>query len=135
MLNIEGLSSEAKVGKILILVSLVIGILVLLFVAGIGAVIYSAGVFSALGISLTIPLFFVGAVAALRIAGLVMGFLALFSTGKKDFSRAGIYAVIASVLPPLDIVMLIGGIFCLVSREANAGKTEETQKDPAFPGR
>lgn len=134
MLNIEGLSSEAKVAKILILVSLVIGILVLLLLAVVGLAVYTAGVFSTLGISLTIPLFIVAALAAVRIAGLAMGFLALFSTEKKDFSHAGIYAIIASVLPPLDIIMLIGGIFSLVSREANAGKTDETQKDPAFPG-
>jgi len=134
MLNIEGLSSEAKVGKILILVSLVIGILVLLLLAVVGVAVYTAGGFSTLGVSLTIPLVIVAALAAVRIAGLVMGFLALFSTEKKDFSRAGIYAIIASVLPPLDIIMLIGGIFCLVSREANAGKTDETRKDPDLPG-
>jgi hypothetical protein len=134
MLNIEGLSSEAKVGKILVLISLVIGIFVLLLLAGIGVAIYSSGAFSALGISLTMPLLILAALVALRIAGLAVGFLALASTEKKNFSRAGIYAIIASVLPPLDIVMLIGGIFCLVSREGNVGKTEEPRKDPPFPG-
>ena len=126
MLNVEGLSSEAKVGKILILVSLVIGILSLLILAGIGAAIYSSGVFAALGISIRMSILIVAVLFIIRIAGLVMGFLALHSTEKKDFSRAGIFAVIACVLPPLDIVMLIGGIFCLVSREANREKGEGT---------
>ena len=56
MLNMEGISAEAKIGKILILVSLILGILVLLCIGVLAAIMYTAGRFFALDISLTIPL-------------------------------------------------------------------------------
>jgi hypothetical protein len=28
------------------------------------------------------------------------------------------YAIISSLLPPLELIMLIGGILCLISKEA-----------------
>lgn len=133
MLNVEGLSSEAKVGKILILVSLVVGILVFLILAVIGAAMYTSGVFAAFGVSLHVPLIAVGVLAALRILGLAVGFLALLATERRDFSRAGIFAIIACVLPPLDIVMLIGGIFCLISREANRERGERPPGSQTIP--
>ncbi|MCQ8893165.1 MAG: hypothetical protein NQU46_00800 [Methanolinea sp.] len=130
MLNIEGISSEAKVGKILVLVSLVLGILVLIFLGVLGGVIYSAGKFEALSVNLDIPLAFLVAILFLKGIGLVVGFFALHATEKRDFNRAGIFAIISSVLPPLDLIMLIGGIFCLVSREANEEKKKEGERTP-----
>ena len=119
MLNIEGLSSEAKIGKILILVALVIGLIVVIILSVITAIIYSVGSITGLGASMTIPLLIILPILGLKVVGLIIGFFALVSTEKKDFNRAGILAVISSVLPPLDLIMLIGGIFCLVSKEAN----------------
>jgi uncharacterized integral membrane protein len=119
MLNIEGISTEAKVGKILILVAIVIGLLIVIVLSIIAAFIYSAGSIAGLGANVTIPLLIIIPLLGLKVVGLVIGFFALSSTEKKDFNRAGILAVISSVLPPLDLIMLIGGIFCLVSKEAN----------------
>ncbi len=124
MLNVEGISAEAKIGKILVLVSLILGILVLLFIGVLAAIMYGAGTFFALEISLTIPLLILVPLFVVKVIGLVIGFLALNATENRDFSRAGIFAIISCVLPPLDIVMLIGGIFCLISREANEEKSE-----------
>jgi hypothetical protein len=53
---------------------------------------------------------------------MVTGVVALYYANKKDFSRAGIFAVISCILPPLDLIMLIGGIFCLICREGNEVK-------------
>ncbi len=119
MLNVEGISTEAKIGKILILVAIVLGLLFVIVLSVIAAVIYSAGSISGLGASMTIPLLIILPLIVLKVIGLMIGFFALSSTEKKDFNRAGILAIISSVLPPLDLIMLIGGIFCLVSREAN----------------
>jgi len=119
MLNIEGISAEAKIGKILILVAIVLGILIIIILSVIAAIIYSAGSISGLGASMTIPLLIIIPLLVLKVIGLIIGFFALISTEKKDFNRAGILAIISSVLPPLDLIMLIGGIFCLVSKEAN----------------
>ncbi|MDY1591663.1 MAG: hypothetical protein RBS85_05830 [Methanofastidiosum sp.] len=117
MLDIEGLSTEAKIGKILILVSLILGIVgVLGLLAG-----FSFGVLSPWrymrGFSLFAGLFMVFA-TVIKILGLIVGFIALSSTNLKNFNKAGIYAIISSLLPPLDIIMLIGGILCLISKEA-----------------
>lgn len=125
MLNLEGISAEAKIGKILILVSLILGILFLLFLGVIGGIMYTAGSILAFNISMVIPLLILVPLFAVKIAGLIMGFLALQAAENRNFSRAGIFAIISCVIPPLDLVMLIGGIFCLVSREANGQKTGE----------
>jgi hypothetical protein len=122
MLNVEGISTEAKIGKILILVAIVLGLLVVIVLSVIAAIIYTAGSISGLGASMTIPLLIIIPLLVLKVIGLIVGFFALSSTEKKDFNRAGILAIISSVLPPLDLIMLIGGIFCLVSREANQEK-------------
>jgi hypothetical protein len=119
MLNIEGISTEAKIGKILILVAIVIGLLAVIVLSVVTAFISIAGSISGFGANLTIPLLIIVPILGLKVVGLVIGFFALIASGKKDFSRAGILAIISSVLPPLDLIMLIGGIFCLVSREAN----------------
>jgi uncharacterized integral membrane protein len=119
MLNIEGLSSEAKIGKILILVAIVIGLIIVIVLSAIAAIIYSVGSVSGLGASMTIPLLIIVPILGLKVVGLIIGFFSLASTEKKDFNRAGILAIISSVLPPLDLILLIGGIFCLVSKEAN----------------
>ena len=119
MLNVEGISTEAKIGKILILVAIVLGLLVIIVLSVIAAIIYTAGSISGLGASMTIPLLIIIPLLVLKVIGLIIGFFALSSTEKKDFNRAGILAIISSVLPPLDLIMLIGGIFCLVSKEAN----------------
>lgn len=131
MLNLEGISAEAKIGKILILVSLILGILMLLFLGVLGGIMYTAGSFFALNISLTIPLLILVPLFLVKIIGLIMGFFALQAAEYRNFSRAGIFAIISCVIPPLDLVMLIGGIFFLVSREANEQKDggDTGQKD------
>ncbi len=117
MLDVEGLSNEAKIGKILILVSLLLGVVMIFgIIIGFG--------FRAL-FSMRYPMgfpifigFLIVFVAVIKILGLIIGFMALSSTNLKNFNKAGMYAIISSLLPPLDLIMLVGGILCLISKEA-----------------
>jgi len=119
MLNMEGLSAEAKIGKILVLVGVIISILGVIILGILTGIIWTAGEIYGFGIFMTIPQWIITVLLIFKITGLLVGILALIYTGRNDFSKAGIFAVISSILPPLDLIMLIGGIFCLISREAN----------------
>ena len=122
MLNIEGLSAEAKIGKILILVAVILSILVIILLGFIAGIVWSVGQVTGFGIMMSLPQWIIIALLTLKLAGTAMGIAALYYAGRDDFSRAGIFAVISCVLPPLDLIMLIGGIFCLISREANMAR-------------
>ena len=130
MLNMEGISTEAKIGKILILVGIIIGILVAIGLGFITTLIWMAGSVSGMGVSVAIPLWILSTIIVLKIIGLAFGILALCATEKNDYNHAGIYAIISCVLPPVDLIMLIGGIFCLIGREANEKKKENSPPVP-----
>ena len=123
MLNIEGKSAEAKIGKILILVSVMLGVFVIILLMALIILIRPTGELTGFGLMMMIPLWILISILALKILGVILGILALYYTEKKEFSTAGILAVGSSVLPPLDLIMLIGGIFCLISKEANEIRT------------
>lgn len=116
MLDLD-VGTKAKVGQILILISVILKVLGLL------GIIASATVLgSALPILSVIP-FGVGAmlagIAIVILIGITLGFLSLKSASEGDFHKAGVIGIIASLLPPLDIIMILGGILCLVSEEAS----------------
>lgn len=119
MLNSERLSAEAKIGRILILVSVVIGILAIIVLGVLAALIHPRGGLDGFGIELVIPFWILVSLIGLKIAGVILGIVALYYARNEEFSLAGVLAAISSVLPPIDLIMLIGGIFCLISREAN----------------
>jgi hypothetical protein len=123
MLNMEGLSAEAKISKILILVAVILSILVIIVLGFIAGIVWSVGQVTGFGIMMSLPQWIIIALLSLKLAGTAMGIVALYYAGKDDFSRAGIFAVVSCVLPPLDLIMLIGGIFCLISREANTARS------------
>jgi hypothetical protein len=123
MLNMEGLSAEAKIGKILILVAVILSILVIIILGFIAGIVWSVGQVTGFGIMMSLPQWIIIALIILKLAGTSMGIVALYYAGRDDFSRAGIFAVVSCVLPPLDLVMLIGGIFSLISREANTTRS------------
>lgn len=102
------LSGSAVAGRILILIGFIIGIF------GLGMMIFYSSIFSSVPVMATIFI----VLGIIQIVGAVFGILAFILTLKKEFKRAGIFGIIASFLPPLNIVMLIGGILCLTSREA-----------------
>ncbi len=55
-----------------------------------------------------------------QIAGLIAGVYAYKAAERNDFHNAGIFAIVSSFLLPLQLLMLAGGILCLVSREAKS---------------
>lgn len=122
MLNTDGLSAEAKIGKILILVAVILSILAVIILSFLAAILWTAGEVYGFGIMMSLPQWIVIALLVLKAGGMVTGVVALYYANKKDFSRAGIFAVISCILPPLDLIMLIGGIFCLICREGNEVK-------------
>ncbi len=120
------LSTEAKVGKILILIGIIIQVISItaVFTIGSGMMGYSGMMSYGYGMmnwggmmgSAFGGLFFV--IGLIEIAGLIAGIYAYKAAEQGDFHNAGILAIVASVLPPLQLIMLVGGILCLVSREA-----------------
>lgn len=119
MLNIEGMTSEAKIGKILILVSVVLGILAVIILGTATVIIRPSGGLNGFGVMMVIPFWILVTILVLKVIGVTLGVIALYYSEKNEFSKAGILATISSVLPPIDLIMLIGGIFCLISKEAN----------------
>jgi hypothetical protein len=113
--SIEGLSTEAKIGKVVVLISIILSTIAIIFVIFIGTF--------ALDMLLAIPGIWVTGifvVALVKVIGVALGVLSLQMTAEKRWKRAGIYALIASVVPPLDLLMLLGGIFFLTSPEASS---------------
>lgn len=112
MLTMEGISTEAKIGKILIFIAIIIGIIQLVAIGVVGSV----------GLSFFLPAWIAGIVifvALMKVVGIIIGIIAFRAAENKDFRQAGILAIIASFIPPLDIFMIIGGIVCLIAPEAS----------------
>jgi hypothetical protein len=112
MIRVHGLSTEAKIGKILILTGLVLGLAALLYLLFAGTLPFSTRFFPEHILRAGVMF-----IAVIKSAGLVCGVLALVMAGRERFQWAGILAVIGSLLPPLDLILLLGGLFCLASRE------------------
>jgi fatty acid desaturase len=113
MLTMEGISTEAKIGKILILIAIIFAIIQLIAIAVIGSV----------GFSFFLPAWVGGIVlivALVKVVGIIIGIIAFRSAEDGDYKKAGILAIIASLIPPLDIIMIIGGIVCLIAPEASS---------------
>lgn len=113
------LSAEANIGKILILIGIIIQAIGVAAVLAIGSGMmgywgmmswaggmmgsYFGGMFYALGL--------------VQIIGLIVGVYAYKAAERNDFHNAGVLAIVSSVIPPLQLIMLVGGILCLASRE------------------
>ena len=60
--------------------------------------------------------------AALTAVGTVFGFLAHAKASRGDAHGGWVNGLVASLLPPLQVITLLGAIFCLVSPEGEAAK-------------
>ena len=112
------LSTEANIGKVLVIIAVIIGIITTVITIFMG--VFGMG-FGMHMFSFGIPRFLSSMMLVLgtvKIAGIVLGVYSYKSIEKKDVHQAGIYALVASFLPPLDIIMLIGAILLLISKEA-----------------
>jgi hypothetical protein len=119
------MSSEAKIGKILILVSVLLSILAGIILGGATILIRSSGGLSGFGVIMVIPFWILFLILALKIIGVTLGIFALYYSGKNELTTAGILTTRSSVFCTVDLIMRIGGIFCLISKEAN-----ETRMSP-----
>ena len=111
------LSTEAQVGKILVLIGIILGVigLAVIFIAGTAGLLLIAG----------LPEIFAGLiylVALVGVIGLVLPFLAYRKASEGRIHEAGVFALIAAFVPPLQLLPLIASILLLVSPEAKKRK-------------
>ncbi len=103
-------STEAKVGKIFILIGFILAFVGAFFIIIWSAVfaqfmpVFLSGIFLGLGV--------------VQVIGAIVGVFAFKATSEKKYHQAGVLGIVSSVIPPLNIFTLVGGILCLVSREA-----------------
>jgi hypothetical protein len=120
ILELKGLSSEAKIGKIILIVSLILGIVAVILVILAGAMVAK--------VLQGVPGLFVQGLyilALVKVVGIILGGISLYSTTVNHWRRAGIIALISSVVPPLDLLMLVSGLFFLFSPEAKGEEAGE----------
>lgn len=118
--NFEGLSTEAKIGKILVLIAFILKILGILVALGAA----SMGTYAAMFAPFGFGAMWIGIMAAMVVLGLIGIFLvwkAFDKMAAKDFHTAAVYALIAAFLPPLDVIVLIGAILLFISPEGKTG--------------
>lgn len=122
--RIRELSTEAKIGKMLILVGIILEAVGIAAAFTIG--LWAGGMMpwsgSMLGLNYGMMGGLFGGVMAvlglIQLIGLIAGIYAYKAAQENDFQRAGILGIVSSVLPPFQLITLIGSILCLASREA-----------------
>lgn len=107
-----------KIGKILIVASLILGTVIVCVVVGI---LFRLPIFR--NISTLVFVIFAGLII-IMICGLLFGVYAFFATQRGDFNTAGMYALIGSALPPLDVVMAARAIFCFSAAKRQIKQAE-----------
>lgn len=119
------LSTEGTIGKILILIGIVVQAIGIAAIFAIGPGMmgfgYNYGMANWMGGMM--GSYFGGlfyALGLVQIIGLIIGVYAFKSAQENDFNRAGILAIVSSVIPPLQLIMLAGGILCLFSKEGKS---------------
>jgi len=127
----KDISTDAKAGKILIFIGVILNIISfpILFVLGTALVLVSFGALSGFqqfmifGLDFyTMGLIYI-ILGIISVIGLILKIMAYRQASQKEnFHNAGVYGIVASFIPPLDVVTLIGGILCWVSKEAGRRK-------------
>jgi hypothetical protein len=115
-LDFKGLSTEAMVGKILILVGFVLKI--------VGAIVILGGLVPASTVSMTVGLepfkwVLTGALTAfglLAVAGIIVLWKAMGKFKKGDLQGVAVFSLVSAFLPPVGLE-LIGAILLLISPE------------------
>jgi hypothetical protein len=108
-MDMAELSTEVRIGKILLLISIVLNVIGIVFVLAFGT-----------AFTMMMPFLggFIYALAAVTVVGTVLQYLAYRKVEQKETHDGGIYALVASFVPPLHLFALIAGILFLVSPEA-----------------
>lgn len=101
-----------KTARILIIISMTFGLLIVLALLAIGI----WGFTGQGGVS-DIPRAGALLLAAVRAAGIGFSLAAYWMATQGDARRAGGYALVASLLPPLDLIALFVGLLALSSKK------------------
>lgn len=126
-------SGLAKAGRILLLVGAILA------VVGGAALVVLGAVFLVLGdlegdAGAFVPGRLIGAVyfvlGILQGVGAIFGFLAHGRARRGDWHGAWVFGLVAALVPPLQVVPLLGAIFCLVSPEGDATKSANGTSQP-----
>ena len=125
-LDFKGLSTEAMVGKLLILVGFLLKI--------VGAIVIFGGIVPVSSVSMTFGLapfawVLTGALTAfglLAIAGIIVLWKATRKLKRGDLQGAAIFALVAAFLPPVGLE-LIGAILLLISPECKGAVPKEAK--------
>jgi hypothetical protein len=106
--GMDSTGKEMKIARVLITISVILGLFVVVTFLAIGI----SGLAGKTGIPGTFP---AGALllAAVKTAGTGFGLAAYRTITRGDLRRAGRYALIASLLPPLDLIALFAGLLAL----------------------
>ncbi len=59
----------------------------------------------------------------LQVAGIVLALMGLYETGRGRYRRGGFMILGASLLPPFGILMILGGVLILVSKEGKGSRS------------
>ena len=126
-LDLKGLSTEAMIGKLLILVAFILKI--------VGVIVIFALAPAGTSFSFTFGLLpfawvWTGVLTAwglLGIAGIIVLCKALRKFKKDDLQRAAVFALIAAFLPPVGLE-LIGAVLLLISPEVKGKPVERKKK-------
>jgi len=121
-LNFKGLSTEATMAKVLILVGMLLKV--------VGVIVIFGGLVPVTNVSMTLgiaPFTWVlaGALTAfglLAIAGIIVLWKGLGKFKAKDYQGVAIFALVAAFLPPVGAPELIGAVLLLISPEMKKGK-------------
>lgn len=115
------MSTEQNVGRILLLVGALVALFMGLMMLG-----FMAFMLVALGPAREaemMPAFFsigfMGFMGLLGIAGSIVAFMG-WSVAAKDPRKAGVLGIVATVLPPTNLIAMAGGILLLISPEGKA---------------
>lgn len=117
ILDFKGLSTEAMIGKILILVGLLLKIISVIAIFG--------GIVPITSVSISVGLepfkwVLAGALTAaglLAIAGIILLFKGLTKFKNNDYQGVAVYSLVAAFFPPVGAPEMIGAILLLISPE------------------
>lgn len=117
LLNFKGLSTEATIGKVLILVGFLLKI--------VGAIAIFGGLVPLSDVSMTLGIapfkwVLAGALTAfglLAVAGIIVLWKGISKFKAKDYQGVAIFSLVAAFLPPVGAPELIGAILLLISPE------------------
>ena len=108
------ISTEASVGKIFILIGFILGFIGSLIMIVMGA---ALGIFIKQEMMMFVGILYL-VLGIIMAVGSLIGVFAFKAASNNDFHKAGILGIVSSVIPPLNIFTLVGGILCIASKES-----------------